>query len=102
MLKEDIKDHGYVSNHLSTRKFMNLNPEQIFRISIYFAREDKSKGGIHGSEGSNKRVFYHKGHMNLESLLDSLMAGRCGDDSEDEGSDQADRERGKMLVTGKL
>ncbi len=76
--------------------------DQIFRISIYFSREDKSKGGNHGSEGANKRVFYHKGHMKLRSLLDSLMAGRCGDDSEDEGSDQVDRERGKMLVTGKL
>lgn len=80
---------------------MVLTYDQIFRISIYFAGEDTSKGENHGSEGANKRVFYHKGHMKLRSLVDSLMMGRCGEEMEDERTNQTDRERGKMLVTGK-
>lgn len=102
MLKEDIKDHGYVGDHLTTLKILMLTSDQIFRISIYFAREDTSKDENHGSEGVNKRVFYHKGHIRLKSLLDSLMVDRCDNDSKDKESDQMNKERGKMLVTNKL
>ena len=40
--------------------------------------------------------------MSLKTLLDLSIVGRCGNYVEDEGSEQMDKERGKLLVTGKL
>lgn len=100
MLKEDVKDKGYV-RYPNIPEFDGWpDLDQIFRISIYFAREDKSDGGSHGSEGENARVFFHKGRMDLEGLLKALMDGRCGEDYEAERSDQLVKDRGKLLVTG--
>ena len=96
MLKEDIKDLGCVNNPQTTLMITDLTRYQTFRISIFLVREDTSNGGTRGSEGVNERIVYYKGHMNLKSLLDWLMVGRCDDNS------KKDKERGKMLVTGKL
>ena len=100
MLKEDTKDHRYVYR-LLTLELLLLTHKQIFRISIYFAREDTSQDNNHGSEGDNNRVRFHKGRIKLETLLDSLMVGRCGDDEDDEDSNQMARQRGRILVTSK-
>ena len=102
MLKDDIVDHGYVSELASLSTHSITDRRQIFRISLYFAREGSTDRLSHLEIGESGRVFAHTGRMELDTLLKALMGGRCGDSFEDSKADKATKERGKLLVTSKF
>lgn len=102
MLKKDIRNHDYIYSYLTIVQIESLICDQIFRISIYFFREDKSKESNYKSEDVNKRVFYYKSYIKLKSLLNSLITSRYNNNSKDEELNQIDRKREKMLITNKL
>lgn len=78
-------------------------------MSIYFSSENPKDGGTRGTSGKHGRVFYLKGQMDVERLIDAQMADKIGGVDGTFGDStglqdtlyQPVKERGKMLVTGK-